>query len=60
MRNGVARLNEDTAKGLLTFEESQIGIEVSQGYQMGGSLDPHDIDRHRVGDHRPVLPWPGV
>ena len=26
---------------------------------MGGSLDPHDIDRHTMGDHRPVLPWPG-
>jgi hypothetical protein len=33
---------------------------VSQGYQMGGSLDPQDIDRHRLGAHRPVLPWPGL
>ncbi len=47
-------------QGLLTFGDSQIGIEVGQGYQMGGSLDPDDIDRHTVGAHRPVLPGAGL
>ncbi|MCA0998775.1 transposase [Salipiger pacificus] len=24
---------------------------------MGGDLDPHDLDRHAIGGHRPALPW---
>jgi len=42
------------------FEDSQIGCGMIQGCQMGGNLDPHDLDRHSMGGHRPALPWPGM
>jgi hypothetical protein len=47
-------------QGLLTYEDSQIGHDLTQGCQMGGGLDPHDIDRHTRGDHRRALPWPVI
>jgi hypothetical protein len=45
---------------VLTFEDFQTDCWLIQGCQMGGNLDPHDIDRHAVGADRPALPGPGM
>lgn len=51
---------DKTYQGRLTFEDPQTCLRVIHSYQMGGDLDPNDLDPHAMGDDRPVLPWPGM
>ena len=45
--------------GLLTFEDSQTGCGVIQGYQMGGTFDPNRTVGPLMGIHRATLSRPG-